>query len=77
MFIELKSNLTFKKIEVDVIQTQIHLQIFKEKNRNIENENVKSNWRKKQIHQQILSLNVKILKIEMWNQVEITNTNGV
>ena len=31
MFIELKSNLTFKKIEVDVIQTQIHLQIFKKK----------------------------------------------
>ena len=43
MFIELKSNLTFKKIEVDVIQTQIHLQIFRAKNRSIENENVKSN----------------------------------
>ena len=42
MFIELKSNLTFKKIEVDVIQTQIHLQIFRGKNRNVENKTVKN-----------------------------------
>ena len=55
------------------MQTQIHLQIFREKNRSIENEGKKT----KTNASTDLSSNVKILKIEMWNQVEITNTNGV
>ena len=50
------------------IQTQIHFQIFREKNRSIENENVKSIWKKLQIDFEFKCENIENRNVKpSWN----------